>query len=363
MKILIIVPSLRGGGAERVVSLLSQEWAKNNDVRIGLFNCNDRIYDYGGMLINLGERQDKYRFGKLGLLVGRILALKAVIGKQAPEKIFTFMESANIPTILASLICKCTDKLTISVHNNPSFFIMYQKFFILTLYRFANEIVAVSSGISRALKKHYFLPKTKVRCIHNPVDHSYIFKKMNEKSDFVVPINKKIFFLGVGSLEKQKGFDLLLKAYINLKERGTNSGMIILGEGSERKKLEKFIRDNDLSEDVYMPGYVENPFIFFSKAIGFVLSSRYEGMGNVIMEAMACGCPVISFNCPYGPEDIIKNEENGLLVKNGDIKALSLAMERIEGDGGLRKKLVREGEKTSRLFDVKNITKKWLVNC
>jgi glycosyltransferase involved in cell wall biosynthesis len=132
--------------------------------------------------------------------------------------------------------------------------------------------------------------------------------------------------VAVGRLHEQKDFQTLLRAFALVRAR-RSARLIILGEGPERPALEAGVAKLGLTEDVDLPGFVPNPYAFMAGASQFVLSSRYEGLPTVLIEAMACGCPVVSTDCPSGPGEILDNGKYGRLVPVGDAAALAEAME------------------------------------
>ena len=153
-------------------------------------------------------------------------------------------------------------------------------------------------------------------------------------------VGSEPFFLAVGRLEFQKGFDLLIDAVKQLDTH--NARLVILGEGNEREKLQNQIRQAGLGERVLLPGVMANPALAYQQALFYVMSSRHEGWPMVLTEAMAAGCPVVSFACNYGPGEIIEDGVSGLLVPPGDIDGLADAMDSLLRDRHLRNRL-REG--------------------
>src|SRR5262249_60411631 len=140
-----------------------------------------------------------------------------------------------------------------------------------------------------------------------------------------------------GRLHRQNGFDLLLRGVARL--RDADLAVVILGEGPERGSLEALGRELGLGARLVMPGFVENPWAWIGRASAFVLPSRWEGFASVLVEAMACGTPVVAADCDYGPREILHDGKNGLLVRRDDAMSLPQALQRILADPALRKDL------------------------
>jgi len=168
------------------------------------------------------------------------------------------------------------------------------------------------------LMKCYQVPSKKIIVINNPIDSESIY----QKSFYVTQLldNKKINLLSVGRLDKVKGYDLLLEAMKQLDDR---FHLTIIGQGSEEFNLQHLVKKLGLKSKVSFLDFQDNPYCYMRQADIMLLSSRYEGFPNVVLEANACGTPVVAFNCPGGTGEIIKNGVNGFLVECGDIEKLS----------------------------------------
>ncbi len=167
------------------------------------------------------------------------------------------------------------------------------------------------------------------------------------------------FVLGVGRLAYEKGFERLLEAFSRIRPPGVH--LVILGEGPERANLIKRAKELGIEEYVHLPGFVTDVDTWYRHAECFVLSSRHEGWGMVLTEAMDNSCPVVSFDCNYGPSEILEGGANGLLVPEGDVEGLAKAMERVLKDGALRRDLAAKGMERAKMFDVKKIAPRWLA--
>jgi len=343
-KIMLIVPSLVKGGAERVVSILSKGLSEYYKVYVIIYH-HPIEYDIEGELINLETPTGSF-WKKIKNTFYRILKLKRLIKKISPDYIVSFM--GNLQPILTF------EPIIVSIRNNPDFFPLFRKILLKTVYKLPNvkKIITVSNGIEEKLNNNYSLRNTKT--IYNPINLTYITKKLIAPKPF-----KFDYILAMGRLNRQKGFDILINSFAksDLKNR---IRLIILGEGEERKNLEELITELNLKNKVQLFGKVDNPFVYMKYAKYFVLSSRYEGFVMVLLEALACNTPVVAINCETGISEIIKNEENGLLVPIKDEDALKLAMEKLFYDGELYKKIKANTSKSIEGFDIENIIKEWL---
>lgn len=343
-KIILIVPSLIRGGVERVVSTLSKELNKYYDVYVIIYH-RPIEYEIEGKLINLESPTGSF-LRKIKNIFYRVIKLKKLIRKISPDFIVSFM--GNLHPILTF------EPVIVSIHNNPDFFSLYRKFLLKTIYKLPNvkKIITVSTGIEIKLNNDFDLKNTGT--IYNPLDLKLISQKLLARK----PVDFD-YILAVGRLSKQKGFDILINAFAksNLKNK---IKLIILGEGKERNNLEKLIDELGLKNQVLLCGKVDNPFIYMKHSIFFVLSSRFEGFGNVTIEALACGTPVIACNCESGPSEIIENEKNGLLIPVEDEKALKEAMEKLFHDKELHMKLKTNACRSVKKYDIKNIVQDWI---
>jgi glycosyltransferase involved in cell wall biosynthesis len=190
----------------------------------------------------------------------------------------------------------------------------------------AAHFVGVSQGISNSLTATIGVPRKSITTIYNPVVTPHLHVKMAERPDHPWFLDGSTpVILAAGRLTAQKDYPTLIKAFARLNAQRP-SRLIILGEGRMRKALERLVKGLDLTDHVSLPGWVENPFAFMSRASLFVLSSRFEGLPGVLVQALACGCPCVSTNCPAGPAEILQDGKFGPLVPVGDEKALADAM-------------------------------------
>ncbi len=343
-KIMLVVPSLKRGGAERIVSILSRELEQEYDVTVVIFR--DPVdYEYGGRLINL---RSEVRGGirKVPALLARSWKLRRIIRRIRPDRILSFM--GNMAVILTGF------KVYPSIHNNPHMYPRIEQWIVRRFYNLRNvkKTIVVSRGLREILLEDFGVRNVEV--IYNPVDMNSIERSMAE------PVGRdRPFILAVGSLHPQKGFDMLIDAY-HSSGISRSHDLIILGEGMERVKLERQVRALGHEGEIWLSGIESNPFKYMKKARFLVMSSRYEGFGNVLVESLACGTPVISFDCVGGPGEIIRQGENGLLIPDGDVGALSDAISQLTEDDELYGKLRANARESALAFDISNIRRLWL---
>ena len=354
MKILVVISNLHGGGAERVLSLLSREWAKSHRVVIVLFNSSRVAYNYGGQIVDLRIPASHHPLNKVYNIIARSARLTGLIRHERPDRIISFMESANFPAVFAAALAGCLRRLWVSVRNNPMYFPFSYRILIPWVYRLPDRVISVSEGVKRSLES-MGVPAERISTISNPVIIEKDLESEARESAPPVPIP---YILGVGRLEEQKGFDRLLKAFSCLNQ--TQFHLVILGQGMELANLFRQTRELGVEDRVHFLGWIVDVDAWYRHAECFVLSSRFEGYPNVLIEAMANDCPVVSFDCPYGPVEIIEDNENGLLVSEGDIDALAEAISRVLNDQALRRELIIGGMKSVKGIEMKRIAARWL---
>jgi len=252
-----------------------------------------------------------------------------------PDALLSAKTPANLVAIWAKRLAKATTRIVLSERTHLStgarqsskWRWRFMGPLIKEVYPQAERIVTVSRGVADDLATTTGLPRETIGTIYNPILTTEIAEKSKAPpshpwlhSTIILPV-----ILGVGRLVPQKDFSTLLKAFAYVQKKYP-SRLLILGEGRMRASLESMALELGIAENVSFPGFEPNPYAFMARASVFVLSSAWEGLPNALIEALACGCPVVSTNCPSGPQEILDNGAFGALVPVGDDRALGEAI-------------------------------------
>lgn len=198
---------------------------------------------------------------------------------------------------------------------------------VARMYPYADALAAVSDGVADDLARTARLARESISTVHNPVVTPALAARAAEPPPhpWFEAMSGMPVLVAAGRLVAQKNFSLLLHAFARFRARRA-ARLVVLGEGRERPRLEALAKALGVADDVAFPGHVANPYAAFSRAALFVLSSDWEGLPTVLVEALACGCPVVSTDCPSGPAEILEGGRYGQLVPCGDAAALSEAI-------------------------------------
>ena len=351
--------SLRGGGAERVLINLANEMSKNNDVTITTVH---RDMDYYGVAEKVKtfcldnkrmnpEASFSNKFKKLS--ARRLIALSEIIKKEKPDVIITFLPLPSLYITLLKRVTNVLDSVPIILSErgdpNKEYDNKIIRILAKRLYRQADGFVFQTEDA-----KSFFCESIdcEAAIIENPINETF-FK-------YNIPKKRKKVVVSCGRLENQKNYRLLIKSFADVVREYPEFELNIYGEGGKRNELLDYAKELCVAEKVHLMGRVSNIVENIIDAKVFVLSSDYEGMPNALMEAMALGIPCISTDCPVGgPRTLIKDGENGLLVKVGNEKQLSDAIVRVITDNNLAAKLSENGASEAKKYTAENIVKKW----
>src|SRR3989338_6549087 len=302
------------------------------------------------------------------LLPTALFKLIAYFRKERPDIFVSAFPHINVLSVMAKVLSGVKVKVILTDHNH--FFglarnarSLYRRFFGMFIlphlmrifYPLSDVVICASNGVAENILDIVKIPK-KVKVIYYPVATNRIQEWAQEPVGHLWFLNSEIpVVLAAGRLLNQKDFPTLLRAFAMV-VKTMSARLAILGEGKDRGKLEKLAEELGISDKVVFLGFQINPFKYMKRATVFVLSSLHEGFGNVLVEAMACGTPVISTNCKSGPSEIIEDGKSGILVPVSDYQSLSKAIIKVLSDDSLRQKFSAEGLERVKHFSVqKNI--------
>ena len=331
----LFVPNLDGGGAERVMLHLAEGFAEQK-LQVDLVVAQAE----GAYLSKVPENVRLVNLAaKPPLILSKTLALRQYLQQEQPDFLISTLDILSSAT-WAKRLAGVDTKVVMYVQTNLS-----QQFqdrhgtlmqrvkwaAIQRFYPWADAIVTVSQGVADDLEKNAKIPRRQMTVIHNPVVTPNFSQKAQESVDHPwFSADQPPVLLGVGRIVKQKSFATLVEAFARVRQRHP-ARLMILGEVDPREPqvkpdLNRLIEKYGLQEDVAFPGFVENPYAYMAKASVFVLSSIYEGFGNVVAEAIATGTSVVSTDCESGPAEILGKDQYGKLVPVGDPKAMADAI-------------------------------------
>ncbi len=350
--ILIVVSTLTAGGAERAASEIANAWAMRGS-RVALLTISSVQSDHYRLHANVMRIAVNLIWDSKGLWdallsnLRRSFTLRREILRFRPDVVITFADQTNM-RVLAAMLGTGTpvivsERIDPRVHRISRGWSLARRL----LYPFSAALVVQTRSVASWAVQ--VVHKKKVRVIPNFV------RAMN----FVSSRTNGHYLLAMGRLDAQKGFDLLLKAYAASSARELGFRLKIVGVGHELGNLTALGRQLGIEGYLDFPGASLTPEVEMMQATMFVLSSRFEGFPNVLVEAMALGCAVIATDCPSGPAEIITDGRDGLLVPTEDIAALTRALDRLLKSPELRKKLGDAATEIRCRLSIERVLEKW----
>ncbi|MCF8708225.1 glycosyltransferase [Rhizorhapis sp. SPR117] len=300
-KALFVINSLAGGGAERVMTTLlcaSDHWRDRYDMSLALLDREAVAYTTPDWL-------ETIQFDCRGGLLPSILALRRLVSRLRPDVTLSFLTRANVANVLATsgrdAACIISERVNSSAHLGEGIRAFSGKALVRATYPRARHVIAVSNGVAQDLTQNFSVRSTNISVISNPVDHELIARMGAELPGLAITGE---YIVAAGRLVPNKNFNMLIDAFARSDLPGS---LVILGEGPMREALEAQVRQLGLADRVCLPGFIDNPFAVLKRASLFALSSNAEGFPNGLVEALACGLPVVATNCASGPAEILLN--------------------------------------------------------
>lgn len=363
MKLCFIISSLGHGGAERVITNLANYFAESG-YEIYVFTLFGGDHDF----YHLNDKVKRVVIGntlkgrggvsKITSLLGRIFRIRTELKKHEITHAVGFVDQTNVLLILSSFGLRCrvvvSERIYPEFHKIPTSWSLARKY----LYHAAYSVVVQTADVETWIRKN--TNARRVDIIVNPINITSLnaessatnSEHMSKTGDFVVG--------AAGRLHIQKGFDLLINAFERVLKSQNNITLIIVGEGPERQSLERLIVEKGLELSVKLAGLEKNIEGFYRSIDIFVASSRFEGYPNVLLEAMACGAPVISSNCISGPSDIVVHGKNGFLYEVNDVGTLAKLIIELANNEDVRRRFSYEGKKIATEHSMETVADKWL---
>ena len=363
-KILFVVESLSGGGAEKVLTTLIKNLDKNKYditvftvVKTGVYV--NQIHQYCKLKYGLNDYNDYHFLGKIYYRI----KLK-LIYKINPKIVYNWLIKDKYDTEIA-FVEGFDTKLVAASSNNKSnkiawihidmvkrdyadyYYKSYREH--VNVYKKYNSIICVSNDVRSQFEKKFKIYDN-IRILYNPIDD----RVFNYKKEYTI-FENNITFCTVGRLEHQKGYDILINAFSKLKNKNTFK-LNIIGEGSQRKKLEMMIKKYDLQNNIKLYGFLSNPYEIMSESDVFICSSRSEGFSLVIAEAMILGIPIITTNCA-GPFELVEGGKYGILCDNS-LQDIVNKLQYVLDNKEILYEYHKKSLKRSQIFDLKNTINK-----
>ncbi|MCF7908150.1 MAG: glycosyltransferase family 4 protein [Candidatus Omnitrophica bacterium] len=356
IRITFVIPSLSAGGAERVMSTVANYFAKQG------YSVTLLTLDWGRKpFFKIDETITQRSLGLLSVSnnifqtvirsLRRSYRLRREIKRSNPDVVVSFMDKTNVLTLFSLFGSKIP--VIVSEHMDSK---QGRRMLILLrriAYRWASRVVV----LTKSMKKYFtnWLASEQVVIIPNPI------RLEDERSNISnqVKLPKGKLIVAIGRLVRQKGFDLLIESFAKVSSNNLDWNLVILGQGQMQGELERLIGSLNLKNRIFLLGLVPNPLAILKQADIFAMSSRFEGFPMVILEAMAQGVAVVSFDCPCGPSEIIRDKIDGVLVPPENVAALATTIAKLMRDENERKRLALRAPEVLERFGSSRILEMW----
>lgn len=354
-KICLVGDCLSGGGAERVHAFLSDYFSAKG-IEVHNVVVQDRVtYDFSGGLLNLGLlKDDKNGFSNK---LKRFKVLRNFIKEHQFDYIIDFrMRRKTLQDLLISRFIYSRPAIFTVHHYIIDWYMPAASWLTQLMYGNAYGIISITLKMKKDIERRHSLKN--VKNIYNPVNIAYIDNRLEEQGQDT----GYRYILAAGSMGDDyiKQFDKLMEAYAASVLPGAGIKLVIIGQGSRKTALQELSEKMGLKEKVIFKGFQENPYVYMRNALFFVLSSKYEGLPMVMLESLACGTPVVSFDCFTGPSEIIVHEENGLLIEDQNMQELTKGMNVMYEDKELYERCRQNAKSSIAKFSLDKIGDQWM---
>ena len=356
MRLTLVIGALRCGGAERVLTTLANGWRRDGHAVTLVTLCDGRELPYfpldpDVLLAPLGVARPSRSFLEpIAINLACARALRAAFRRSRPDVIVSFLTTVNVLVLLAA--AGRAFPVIVSERTNPELCPLPRvwRWLRKRLYPRADAVVVQTRRTAEWFPRRM---QSRIVVISNAVARPQGPGPRKTGHDHRRTV------LGVGRLGREKGFDLLVRAFAEATQSHDGWDLVIAGDGPERAALAALAASCGVADRVRLIGRQTDIRRIYTAADVFVLPSRFEGFPNALLEAMAAGLPAVAADCANGPREIIRDEQNGLLVGTENVDALARALSRLIGDAGLRRRLGGEAAKVVDRYDAGEIQQRW----
>ncbi len=359
MKITLVIASLGAGGAERVLTLLAAGFvARGHEITV--ITLDRQVNDFYSLPKAI-RRVSLDAFQESGGLIPalrhnteRLRKLRSSIRLSDPGCVISFCTETNVLTLLSLLGANV--RVIVTEHCDPTRFKVGAAWNLLRYmtYNLSFKVASVSKGVSNGFR---WLPRKRNIVIYNPIVITESSDHSSPETDGLDATRK--WLVSMGRLADQKGFDILINAYSRIAADFPDWQLIIIGDGELHEKLSRLIFELGQTRNILLVGRLKNPFAVLKQARIFVMASRFEGFPMAHGEALLCGVPVIATNCPSGPNELIRDGVDGVLVPVEDVDTLSITMKDLMVDKDKRKCLTGNAQDVGNRFSLDKILGNW----
>ncbi len=356
MRIAVVTYSLSAGGGERVASTLINYWVEGGEqVTLVTFDSVEKDFyriDAKVKRIALGLTSESKNWREfIGNNLRRIQILRAFFRSSEFDVVVSFIDKTNVLVLLATFGLGVPVVVSEQIDPRKHSVGMVAAALRRVLYPSACAVVVLTAGMSQWARR--IVKKEAIYVVPSPISEQFLGSRKSNGSSTLHTV------VAMGRMEPQKGFDRLLTAFAKCAQRHPEWTLRIVGEGTERPRLHALTVRLGLESRIRLDTVTKEPEKVLRDSDLFVLSSRYEGFPNVLLEAMACGLPVISFDCQTGPGEIIRDGIDGVLVPPDDVEALAKAMDSLMGAQQERRRLAASAVEVAERFSLPRVMAMW----